>query len=711
MMTITSPFNFVPFANANEVFFPDETWVQASSQDMPLPDGMCGEISFELIARGPVLVSGTTQAELPTATFFKTPDGTPAIPGSSLRGMIRHVMKIVTLGKLSDMDDQQLAMRDLHAKAYRDRLTTTTGQNVYTPKSKGGWLEFTEGEWRLTPCEYSRVEHDDLSTLVPAGRFASFREPKTTAPGKYDLWEKWKLPLPIAFINAAPVPHTRARGISLYFAKATNLCAIGRKTSNHTTEGTLVFTGQPSPQKHMEFIFHSGAEASIIVSPIMVSFLNIYSDSEDWKKHWRPQINRGKRIPVFWLPDEQDKGQVKYIGLSQMFKIPYLKSLRAALPDAHNKPEPDFTELLFGRLVDKPDSKGWQGKGRIDFSLATLQNPKEEYEEESYTVAASQPKASYYPFYLKQPGTMGELPIQGYVNDRPQYKPYQTLMANVPQLRGYKRYQARMADQPQPALQADNQNILTTLKPIIGNNIDKPLRFHGILRFHNVRPQELGALLWALKLNPESWTDCPYWHSLGMGKPLGFGAVQFKVTDMTWRENATLVKQNGLSEIPAWVESFESLMRKSSPAWGIQHPCIKNLLALACYQTANLGIFRYMPLAGFADIKRGKRYFLSEPADIVALPKAPPRQPSPHKFDESDTLLALERLMADARNNNTATHKDKINSWLRKAHAEQPAMDEARQGQLRTLAEAASKLENNKISQIARKILNAPNGG
>jgi hypothetical protein len=47
--------------------------------------------------------------------------------------------------------------------------------------------------------------------------------------------------------------------------------------------------------------------------------------------------------------------------------------------------------------------------------------------------------------------------------------------------------------------------------------------------FHNLAEVELGALLWALELEGEGWE-----HRLGLGKPLGMGAVRITVAGIDW---------------------------------------------------------------------------------------------------------------------------------------------------------------------------------
>ncbi|MCB0008677.1 MAG: cold shock domain-containing protein, partial [Anaerolineales bacterium] len=59
---------------------------------------------------------------------------------------------------------------------------------------------------------------------------------------------------------------------------------------------------------------------------------------------------------------------------------------------------------------------------------------------------------------------------------------------------------------------------LTRVRPIKAG-----VRFEFTIHFENLHPAELGALLWVLE--PQGEPEAQYRHKLGMGKPLGMGAV------------------------------------------------------------------------------------------------------------------------------------------------------------------------------------------
>ena len=94
------------------------------------------------------------------------------------------------------------------------------------------------------------------------------------------------------------------------------------------------------------------------------------------------------------------------------------------------------------------------------------------------------------------------------------------------EIRGWKRYPARPHHRarPQPLTrdQQDNQNVQVRLRPL-----PKDSQFSCRMSFHNLLPEELGALVWAI-----TWGgDGKLVHGLGMGKPFGFGQVKIVLSN------------------------------------------------------------------------------------------------------------------------------------------------------------------------------------
>ena len=118
-MTYTkAPYNFVPLSDF--VFCPD--WADKVSHDLPLEDGVCGSIDFEIETKTPLLVGGdrheSTKTKPELVKMFVTPDGQTsyAIPGSSLRGMIRNVLEIASFGKMNRVNEERHKVKANGAK-------------------------------------------------------------------------------------------------------------------------------------------------------------------------------------------------------------------------------------------------------------------------------------------------------------------------------------------------------------------------------------------------------------------------------------------------------------------------------------------------------------------------------------------------------------------------------------------------------------------
>lgn len=101
---ISAPYNFVPL---NEfVFVPD--WADDVSQDIPFADGEDGYIEVTWKNVSPLCIRDASGADGENYSMHvKMSDGSRLyfIPGSSLRGMLRNTLSIMSFGRLSQYDD------------------------------------------------------------------------------------------------------------------------------------------------------------------------------------------------------------------------------------------------------------------------------------------------------------------------------------------------------------------------------------------------------------------------------------------------------------------------------------------------------------------------------------------------------------------------------------------------------------------------------
>lgn len=496
---IKSPYNFVPLAD--KVYEPG--WGVRATHDIPFRDGLSGVLECELEVLTPLHVGGEQAGNGPDEPV-QDRFGGYIIPGSSLKGMLRNVVSIASFGRFDRFHDQRMSVRDLTPggrDVYGSVMTYRNDQGEIEPAVRAGWLvrKLVRGQvrWCIQPCEYSRIEHSDLKGICPG----IWEGPKRrSAESKYKLWSHEATDFNVSFDVRRDV---RGKGrIELVVQRA--LVHSGGKY-----EGKLVFTGQPGPSKHMEFVFYfkAGETNPQPVSPSVIrDFISIHAETDEWDYlHKRsPHWIHDQRIPVFFLVKETEHGPaIDSVGLAQMYRLPYKHSIADLRPDVHKRSGEerplDLADLLFGDAFGREDTP--RLKGRVSFGTGRTDDKVSLGEVKELVLNG--PKPSFYPAYLEQkPGSQD---FHTYSDDA--------------RLAGWKRYPAADALREHPGV-IENKNILSSLR-----FIEPGPRFVFKLRFHNLLPVELGALYWALTMGENSQLR----HRLGRAKPYGYGEVRISV--------------------------------------------------------------------------------------------------------------------------------------------------------------------------------------
>lgn len=587
--SITSAYNFVPLSET--IVFPN--WANEVSHDRPFPDGVSGILELTIKNHSPLLV-GTKDGR--NVKPFLLPDGTAAIPGSSLRGMIRNVLEIAGYGKMRLVDDKRYGVRDLQANFYKKQLTQDSGQNRYIPQSRAGWLVFDNGRWTITPCDMARVERSLLQSYY-GGEWINIAK-RPDSKEKYLAWLRVNKPLAVSFDKEDMKFHPHRGGrIQLQYSKV-------RAIGSGKEQGSLVFTGQPGPQKHMEFIFFNEQTSQCFTVPenVMRDFLHIYQDSDHWgylKKEAVKLFPQG-RIPVFYLTEG---GKISSLGLSQMYRLAYRQSVGELVDRVNGKHrqnnEPDLAELIFGS-VDENDGTG-SLKGRVSFSHAVCQT-QPPYQQEKCEAILSSPKPTYYPNYIVQNEQEGRLTD----------KQHRTYMDPEARIRGWKRYPVKTA-MTVPPLDADQRasGAWNTLYPIKDD-----LCFNAKLRFHNLRPVELGAVAWCL-----DWGNNPKLrHSIGMGKPFGFGQISISLD----KEALIPCNKPGTNiALAACIDQFIAYMDSELGQNWLESEAIQHLLAMAMPDNPERQLNKLIPL----DLGQVNQFVTAKKSSLVLKKYIPVKPP------------------------------------------------------------------------------------
>ena len=533
MATLKAPYNFVPLPK--QVYFPD--WADQVSQDIPFADGESGVIELEITALSPIFIRDGEKMkdkdgnilkdnkgnEVKNPNFCQTKDGKYFIPATSLKGMIRSVLEILSYGKLDKhtFQNQSFGIRDLNNKAYRE--------NVAVSKVHCGWL-YKDGDdfylddhgipWRIAVDKIDNKCHTHLLEFIK-DRNKLQEDSNRTAKAKYSIFGK-------------------DRQLEYLFTidtNATNIDRGGRKIAifGGNTKGTIVFTGQPSVRcfnqrtqrmqgKIYEFVFPNNPQkvAIKISKKVKDAFITIHQNSPDYIDFRKKELDKNKAIPVFFV---YDKNEVAAIGLSYMFKYPAEADIYSALPKEgkYLSNEMDMSDCIFG-CIDKISSKKTKNKidakGRVMFSNAfALGTPCPMTQKD---VVLATPHPSYYPLYLGDG---------------------QSWNLDVVEIAGRKRYMTRN----RLSNSGDgNDAQKSPMRPL-----PEQTKFRAKIAFHNLKKEEIGALLSAITFH--NTKGCR--HNIGLGKSLGYGKIKIDITNLS---------ENYINE---HLSIFEKLMQSWEPTW------------------------------------------------------------------------------------------------------------------------------------------------
>lgn len=516
-MNFTSPYNFVPLAS--NVHLPEQ---QVVSQDFPLEHGYSGVIELELNNLNDLILGDSDKEEFDCQPFFRTPNGYPAIPGTSLKGMVRNLIEIAT-GGFIDMNQNQFSQRDL-----------TNAKNDYMKalrSKKSGWLywDSSSESWKVAPTlnAYRTVRHtSDVK-----------HNEKNANTDVEDVLEDL---LP----TVTPPIHKIESAVERYQAildAKSNANKIGASTELLQGQYLVVTNQLEDSTKRREFLFSAPDfnKAKHVDNDVFSKFESVMdqSQTEMGANHWaflKEYSTEG--IPVFYLQNAQN--EISAFGLASLFRLPYEKSLFDLLPADHknraSKAKADFAGLLFGEISTE-EQLSISRKGRVSFGVAKSDSIGTF---DTRRLVLANPKASYYPAYLKQPQ-----------NDLNNYN-------SANQINGFKRYlQHQTIKNSRIPLKKDgteNLDVTKQVEVLTSNN-----SFKSKVRIHNLNAHEVGALIWAITFG-ELGEDSQYQHLVGMGKPLGYGKVKIKINtfDITANFSSSLtlqVKEDFLNEFYAYL--------------------------------------------------------------------------------------------------------------------------------------------------------------
>lgn len=531
--TSHAPYNFVP--QANPVLASER---QAAEIDHSrFVDGyFSGTIDLRIITETPLYVRAGVDPEYahrnPEPNDAVWRDGSqyrefrhngdlmrPVIPGASLRGAIRQIVEVLTSSELQEPSSEAIVYRAVGDSSrfgffYRERFVgpapKSGPQRFEYPLAmvRGGYLRKQGRVWTIRPAKnhngvsFVHVEDSKLQNPLPRIEQLNDAVPSSTAKA---VWVE----------PASPRDHEHNKPgrppLTLRYARTDQ--PVYARTSARPSgyePAWLVLTAAVG-SKHMQCaIFEPDTSATPIKVPD-----EMRQQYENDRAVPRARTRAGRDlgvevngpafsadgVPCFYLVEN---GELVFFGPTLFFRLPYRN------PPSNHRIRPrdeklDMASVLFGTVRPQPV------RGRLRFEDAEIEPGQASpwlgaagYTSPSALLA---PKPACIQHYLVQPSTNRD-DLRHY--DRP---------AGEVELRGFKFYWHRRSvtgvENDPRAVPEQQRKTRTVIRPV------KPgIRFAGRIRFDNLTPEELGALLVALELKASMR------HKIGMVRPFGYGSIR-----------------------------------------------------------------------------------------------------------------------------------------------------------------------------------------
>lgn len=633
----------------------------------PLEKAICGTLKVRWTAETPLLVGGVEDGDGKNVRPFRI-NGDYALPGASLKGMIRSVLEIAAFGRLTFFDDLVGYTRNMNGTRWHEAVRPEMqggidGRSGEKHPQKGGWLlrrwSGKVWEYRLVQADARIFEIDRIVAKLPdVANRASWHE--MTAHARMTAMKAEGL---IGMVDA---------GVLLPNAEGQGMIVVAGKTP---AEGQNHATG-----KKTEALFLASGGLNKIATSIGDRFLkSLQRDSNEKRRgeNYQPttlydalavlgptefarQDNQGYDheqtpefeeqakdlarfgLPVFWRvrgrtasqsskPDEKP-----VLSLTALMRVPFENSLydvaQRTQPGSDDDPL-DLVQALFGwappdgdqkeLAIRKPQERSLRSRVRFGFARAE----GGEWPTVTKKMIGAKPSASFWPYYLR-PNKDSQHPVD-YDN------PHAVLA-------GRKRYPARHVgeggyDRALPTDGTDSMHSDLTF-------LEAGIAFDGEIRVRNLHPIEAGALLWAIRMGQRGCDGGPLRHMLGRAKAFGYGQMRAEIVSSTLKDElggTALDEDTAMSEFESWVaaglgvERFD-MLEPVRTLCGAAHPATGAALADVLDFTAiDRGEAGERVLKAYAELKKkaensgsGIASMLPGESGFIGLPAWPGYPPS-----------------------------------------------------------------------------------
>lgn len=460
-----------------------------------------GYLECSLKAVTPIAIPDTEMVQMDgkhkVYGFFKLPSGKYAIPGSSVRGVVRNVFETATNSCMSTMNDEYpLTLRTSSKNAYKPALLIKNGAEwqLYAVASKNEIL-----------CD-SRFKKAPLGTPV----YTVDGNSKTiTLNGKV-----WKSGDCVHFDTMGepyekPRPHTDVPD---------TVWDDYVKTIGKGPKEGYIFIGEAFPRKHGEEIFEKGERLSYSEKEIIEALglvkksLNIYRNkaiNKDYKKKhqgypWFEDAEKRGVIPL-WYSEIDGALRFSMASIGRSFGKKTLNDLVGEKRPCASRNNLCAACSLFGMIGDN-DGLG----SRVRFTDAIAVGNI--FTKRRITLCElGSPRYSYLPFYGCD-SRKHNVAISSYDED-------------YAAIRGRKYYWHNCAVATDSSLYTSKEKTERNASMELADNGSE---FTFRVYYDNITEEQLKMLEWSITLGENSIesTRC---HKIGHGKPLGLGSCKILI--------------------------------------------------------------------------------------------------------------------------------------------------------------------------------------
>ena len=606
----TAPYNFVPLGKT--VIPAQDSVCTLLSSERPesglfsrfYADLNTGYIDAVLVPKTPLFVGKSAES----GEFFSI-NGELMIPGSSIRGMVRSLVQILSWSRFKMFDTSRvlyyrgLADRGPLQKQYTERMSDINQLNRSLKyRFKAGYLVRKNFKYSIIPAKKDTLgtSFTTISTI-----------PRNTPEN--DITDTLRLAglEPFSVYHIADVC-TKLEGKRPDIVQQLRECEQrGYADGLVATAGDMSNRSHPAKSKHHLWV----------IAPPAIGEKGIDVSDDDIRAHENDETRadqrdpRGRQAsvdplrqvqaqpgqPCFYIERTLPNGGTRVsFGHTGYFRLAYDLTIGEHIPaNQRDGTSLDMDEAIFGRVSDgktsTPGDPASSFAGRVSFEDARLTGPiASDTTSPGRPTILSSPKPTSFQLYLEQSS-----------NDVKSLKTYNDKEAL---LRGYKMYWHRdstnwcVADLDYRA--HPKQYRKEPINPVLKGS------FHFRVRFINLTDEELGVLLTALQLP----SGC--FHKLGMGKPLGLGTVAISdislhLTDRSERYTA-LFAGNRFEEGTSNAKNVDTLKTAFSD-YILRHlPPEEKGTARSIWDTPRIGLLKTMLTWSSATVEQTRYMTLPE---------------------------------------------------------------------------------------------------